>query len=280
MDSGTILLMLAVLSLVGFIITEFLVDPGNRPLRQVIGVIFMVPTLFLCGLGGILYLRDHKVIMLPDVGLGLGTPAPSLDSLADDFSNPQNQPGYDPNLWFCDGCNTYDTRVENDSLRFGIDSEGHTEVTSIRAFQPDHIRYLEGKLKMSEYNGPVAGDVHLMLHTDISSGWWQAVCAISGAEPGFLCQIMKGVEIIPTIEYTTRFVPVSYGEWHTAKIELNPDSFELRFYLDDQMLGAVTPADANELRGKTFTAQFGVASYFQSRHIVAYVDDIFLSTTP
>ena len=284
MDFSTLSFILALLGLLALIITEFLVDPNSRVLRRVIGVVFITVTIFFCVLGGVLYARDHNIFILPVPGVGgpLGTPTTSLVSLSDDFNDARNGLGYNPNLWFCEGCESYDTRIENGSLRFGIDSDGHSEVISYAALQPDHIQYLEGRLKLSEYEGPDAGEVHLMLHTEISSGWWQTICSMGNesASPGFVCAVEKGAAIVPSIEYITRYMPVKFGEWHTAKIELNPNSFELRFYFDDHLLGAVTPADADELKTKAFTTQFGISSYFESRHIVAYVDDIFLSTIP
>jgi hypothetical protein len=284
MDSATISLILAVLGLVVVIVTEYLVDPGNRELRRVLGVFFMSLTIFFGGLGGILYLRDHNVFVLPLLGRGaVGTPTASLVSLSDAFNNAQNTPGFDTNLWFCEGCDANDTRIENGAIRFGIDGDGRTEVTSYAAFQPDRIQYLEGRLNLSEYEGQAGGGgVYLMLHTELSSGWWQTKCSISGApSPLFLCTITKGVESLTTaFEYGTDYWGVHYGEWHTAKIELNPYSFELRFYLDDQLLGVATPEDANELKSKTFTTRFGIYSSFNVKHMVAYIDDIFLSTAP
>jgi hypothetical protein len=47
-----------------------------------------------------------------------------------------------------------------------------------------------------------------------------------------------------------------------------------------QVLDRYLREKADELKTKAFTTQFGISSYFESRHIIAYVDDIFLSTIP
>jgi hypothetical protein len=77
-------------------------------------------------------------------------------------------------------------------------------------------------------------------------------------------------------------VTINYGEWHTARIEITPGTFELRFYLDDKLIGTHIPQDAKELlKNQHLKAQIGIYTYSGDySHTIGYFDNVLVSITP
>lgn len=205
--------------------------------------------------------------------------------LSDDFNDSSYFQGYNTNLWTCYGCESGSITQEDGSIRFEINGITGISVQTQSSWQASQIGYIQGKFKITEYDGADNGDVHLVLGTNLESGWWQTLCYIEGKQNSTKLSFTCSVVTVDSnkqekYEYFSESTSVNYGDWHTAKIELNPNTMELRFYFDDKMLGQHTPANADELKDKNLKAQFGVSSNNTSRHIVASVDDVLIVQVP
>lgn len=67
---------------------------------------------------------------------------------------------------------------------------------------------------------------------------------------------------------------VGHGEWHTFRIEINPDTMTVTYYIDGQLGGSHTPPDANLIKTGKFTV--GIGNWRESTDgiITGYIDDV------
>ncbi len=218
-------------------------------------------------------------------------PTPTLSSppsqilLSEDFSDELSLRGYNTDKWTCNECARGIVTQKNDAIQFEIDGITGIAVKSQSSWQASQIGYIQAKLMISEYKGADNGDVSLSLGTKLDSGWWQTFCYIEGKQNStklsYTCSIVKiDNNNQEKYEYLSDSVSVNFGEWQTAKIEFYTNSMEIRFYLNDKLIGQHIPDDANELRNSQLNAQFGVSSNTTSRLMIANVDDVIIIKAP
>jgi hypothetical protein len=160
-------------------------------------------------------------------------------------------------------------------------------LSSKPSWPSSQVGYLEGKLKLMKDEKNGNGTVDLSLHTTLASKFWQTGCLITPSGLS-LTQAEFGCEIFTVdaqrqwnYEYRTPTTVMDYGEWHTMKIELMPNTFELRFYLDDKLIGQHMPKDASELKDMNLTAQLGIYTYDgKDGHLIAYANDVLVAPIP
>ncbi len=210
-----------------------------------------------------------------------------LDSFLDNFGEPI---GYDSNLWDCNNCQVGIISSENSALRFEVSgTDMGLNLSSKPSWPSSRIKYIQGNLMLANDGEPWYETVDLSLHATLASVFWQTGCLIttsaySSTQAEFSCEIFtvdiqqqrmyEKVNISPII--------VNYGDWHTAKIEITPDTFELRFYFDGKLIGTHTPQNADELlKNQHLKAQIGIYTYSRDySHMIAYFDDVLVSIVP
>lgn len=159
-------------------------------------------------------------------------------------------------------------------------------LSSRSSWPSSQVGYIKGRLKLIKDKNNGNGTVDLSLHMTLASKYWQTGGFITPSQFS-LTQAEYGCEIFTVdaqkqwkYEYYTPATAVAYGEWHTTKIELMPNTFELRFYLDDKLFGQHMPMDANELKSMKLTAQIGIYTSGKYGHVVAYADDAIVTAVP
>jgi hypothetical protein len=76
-------------------------------------------------------------------------------------------------------------------------------------------------------------------------------------------------------EYSTPAVPVSYDTWQTVRIEFDPTTARLHFYLNNVLVASYLPQDAAALVGSnTFWPQVSVWNGEADAMATRYVDDV------
>ena len=76
-------------------------------------------------------------------------------------------------------------------------------------------------------------------------------------------------------EYITPSVSGVLDTWHTARIEADPSTANLRFYLDGSLMGSYTPTDAAALRtANDLRPKVGVWNDGPDTYLTRYVDDV------
>jgi hypothetical protein len=210
-----------------------------------------------------------------------------IDSFLDNFDGPT---GYDTDLWDCNNCQVGTISSENGTLRLEVSgTDMGLNLTSKSSWPSSKIKYIQGNLMLANDEEPWYETVDLSLHATLASVYWQTGCLIttstySSTQAEFSCEIFtvdiqqqriyEKVNISPII--------VNYGDWHTVKIEITPDTFELRFYFDGKLIGTHTPQNADELlKNQHLKAQIGIYTYSRDHsHMIAYFDDVLVSIFP
>lgn len=235
-------------------------------------------------LGGIVFISLTAFGYFPSIfqPIAFTNIAPGKILLSDDFDNTAYERGYNSDIWSCNNCEVGSVSHENGTIRLEVNGANlGLNLSSKSEWSSSQIKYITGKLKLTKDEKNGNGTVDLSLHTTLTSKLWQVGCLISSSQFS-LTQAEFGCEIFTVnpqqewyYEYRTPTTIVNYGEWQEVKIEIDPKTFELSFYLDGKLIGQHTPADANEIRNMKLTAQIGIYTYNnKDGHPVANINDV------
>ena len=106
--------------------------------------------------------------------------------------------------------------------------------------------------------------MHLQIWADLKDYRWWTSCDVaaeadSPSRRTFFCHVNRAyADNTTTGEYSTPQIIVTSADWHTARIEIDPDTFKLRFYLDGTLIGSRVPLDAEQLKQTLLTPQAGI----------------------
>lgn len=114
------------------------------------------------------------------------------------------------------------------------------------------VQQIQARLKISSDRSGGWSPVQLSTWTEEINGHaWFVSCTLSGSgtssRASFRCSIFIREGNNYPNEYSTPSVSVDYESWHTVRIEMNPNTANLRFYLDNTLIGSHTPNDAAAL---------------------------------
>lgn len=206
--------------------------------------------------------------------------------LSDNFDNLTHDGKFNTDLWSCFGCNEFGVVTVsqgNGVIRLDAANKNNFEnhsggLVSQSSWLPSEIGYLEAKMKLLSTDN---GGMNILLRVPLDGkDEWATTCSIqrfSAAQAEFSCDVFSYINGKNKGEYVTESFPVKYDEWHTAKIELTPDTLELRFYFDGDLIGKHTPADANLLKAKYLRASFGI---YTDTTITGFTNDYVVSKSP
>ena len=107
---------------------------------------------------------------------------------------------------------------------------------------------------------------------------WYTECGLQG-RPGDTayahCQIAQSQGDNWNDEYQTPGIPVNYDTWYTLRIETNPATANMQFFLDNTLLGNHTPKDAAALlSANALSPRLAALNFDQGGKSTRYVDDV------
>jgi hypothetical protein len=140
------------------------------------------------------------------------------------------------------------------------------------------VAFLEGRMMLSsDHQG---GYMNLTIALNASPGgevWWSqcGLAANANGPPHALCDFTNSTR--NSQPEFSRVVPVTFDTWHVVRMEIDPEGYEISFYLDGRLIGRGIPGDSERLRGLGFARTLG--TYVESNtSITAYVD--YIKTAP
>jgi hypothetical protein len=179
--------------------------------------------------------------------------------LYDDFDDPAYDGAWNPDLWlwYTDGDYSWAKMQQlNGALVVWNTTPSTAGGTQLRmrrppSRSPQRLWFLEARMKISSDRSGGYSSVQLKGATTINGHGWTAACGLGGTpnsvQASFDCGLMvQGENLV--FEYRTTVAAVPYDAWHVARIEIIPDTSELRFYLNDTLLGTHVPDDAEGLK--------------------------------
>ena len=106
-----------------------------------------------------------------------------------------------------------------------------------------------------------------------SGEYLYAYCSLNYYGPAAFCgeqaSWLSFVDIYTTMEKTTEL-----GSWHTFRIEIDFETLEIAYYMDDQLLGSDRPAEVEGIQDATHSMYLLV--YGEGRPATGYFDDVFI----
>lgn len=116
---------------------------------------------------------------------------------------------------------------------------------------------------------------HLKLSMDLPGKEWWTECKLGtqNNEPYFRCEVFTTQNGNTESEYVTKSVVTSLNTWYTIRIEMAAQSGTIQYYLDDQLIAAYRPEDADALlSGVTLSPKIGV--WDESGQVNVSFDDV------
>ena len=107
----------------------------------------------------------------------------------------------------------------------------------------------------------------------ISTTDWSTECLIHNYSSGIYASCFDTAW--PTsngFDYQTPYIETDFGSWHTMRIEVDPSTVELNFYIDGKFVGSHIPSDADVLKNARFSFKIGTWSPYD--FVEGYVDDV------
>ena len=190
------------------------------------------------------------------------TPTSTAIAFADDFSNTRYDGRFDTSQWstYNGGAYTYTTiQQENGVMLFTKPSITGAEpgnLITVLSWSPEEFSYVEARLKVNRQHKGDTGNIGLSLAT---ANGWSVGCGFSvgTTQPTFFCNQIEP-PYTSSEYYQQSSTPAAYDQWYTVRIEIDPQTFELTFYIDGQFFDHWRPANANQLFQDKFNIVIGM----------------------
>ena len=186
--------------------------------------------------------------------------------LYDDFNDPAWDGMWNPALWHAWDTTGFDVRQENGAMVFSNPSPIEKTTTLDLQLGGEHslgqLRLFQARLKISSDRS--GGGSAVWIHFGgKAAGYddWYTECGLEG-RPGDTVYAHCQVAQSQGQEYQTPDLLVNYDTWYTLRIETDPATANMRFFLDNTLLGSHTPKNAaallnaNTLSPKTCRLEF------------------------
>jgi serine/threonine protein kinase len=147
----------------------------------------------------------------------------------------------------------------------------------------DAVTVVEARLKLDSKEHPTSqqdsGGVHLTWNANTADGkdQWVAMCELIGDttdRAGVRCHDWwnDGAQGTSVMEEGR----VNYGEWYKFRIEIDPATMRVTYFIEGDEVGSFVPVDAEKLKTARFSLNVEVWTN-SADPITGYVDDVYLS---
>jgi WD40 repeat protein len=197
--------------------------------------------------------------------------------LADDFNDPAYDGMTNSNLWAYSPYYRFITNIgqANGALVFTrstTDSEEDGQVQTSQSWSFGQVDYIEARLKVDGQHTGTDANLNLAIVQAPTGEEWFTTCAIGLDDPKpylWCIQVTNG----DSFEYERSFQTLEYDRWYTIRISMDPQTAELKYYLDGQLVGSWQPTNLNTLKKAKFIMVMG-ASAGQGTGMIGYIDDV------
>jgi hypothetical protein len=201
--------------------------------------------------------------------------------LYDDFNNPAFDGAYDPMLWALSGSGAFSPRQQNGVLVFSNASDlgSGWNCGTLRVKKPQQrtlaqLQQFEARWRFANDLTGGRATVEMNFQSwSIDGHLGTAACVIYGdygSQPILYCAVGSD-----TGEYNTGPHEVAYDTWYTIRIEADPLTANLRFYLDNNLIGNYTPRQAADwLAADDFRSYLAACNRDSGTFSTRYLDDV------
>lgn len=207
--------------------------------------------------------------------------------LYDNFNDPTYDGAYNPFLWSLSGDSAFQAQQVGGVMVLKNLTPAPAGSANLRLRLPSfrtwrQLQVFQARLKVSSDRSGGWSAVQLYISSgDVAGRGWFTQCYVGGrgsdAQATFGCE----VALQDGASYPREFVkllPVEYDRWYTARIETEPTSALMRFYLDDALVGSVMPSNAGDLlAASNFRAYISVFNGDSDSFSTRTVDDVLIT---
>lgn len=129
--------------------------------------------------------------------------------------------------------------------------------------------FIEAKIMLDSRLETENGNVAIGFYASVGE-FWVMDCGISGNSQDSMGNVF--CYISPPLEFISG-PSVEYDAWHTIRIQVNPNSTEIKAFIDGQQFASYDPGNANELRQKIFNLHLSLSQQ-QGTLTIGYIDDV------
>lgn len=204
--------------------------------------------------------------------------------LYDDFNNPAWEGSYDHAQWAFSGPSAFTTRQQAGSLVFTNTALSAEDGAALVMQQPTgrslrQLQQFEARLKVGPDHVGSYAFVDIQISGSFPGHSWWTQCRLGiwsgGTETDYVCDVATYDSGGSHFEYITPSVRGAFDTWHTARIEADPNTANLRFYFDGGLVGSYTPTDAAALRTTNdLRPKVGVWNDGPNTFLTRYADDV------
>ena len=198
--------------------------------------------------------------------------------LYDDFNDPVYEGSYNHALWVSTNPTTFQAQQRNGVL---VITNGAISAEQGGGLQMQHpslrtigqIQQYEARLRLGSDHSGGYTVIEMYIGADNVNGhWWYTACSLGGAVNQ---QITIGCRVcVPgNCEYETS-VSAAHDAWYKTRIEIDPKTTAVRFYVDEQLVGSHVPVDADALRSAQFRSDVHGWNGDANTYATRYVDDV------
>jgi tRNA A-37 threonylcarbamoyl transferase component Bud32 len=195
----------------------------------------------------------------PPTATPTASPTPGPVLLEEKFNSAETAGGYDLAKWYDGTQKSAQIQKDGEALRILLNGEGGAGIGSKAGWPASEVGSVEVDLRVLDYQqGTSVYDViRLTTPASQTDTYWTAACEIQSwpTSGGLLysCGVypLNAKNDLPA-EYVTRFIPVEAGKWYHARMALNPETSELKFYLDGVLIGQHAFQNAETIRQDRF----------------------------
>ena len=198
---------------------------------------------------------------------------------AADFSDPAYDGAFDTNQWAFPSYYRFYTVIKQENgavvfSRLPADGEEDGQIQTKASWSVGEFSYVEAKFKVSGEHEGNGGNLNIAMALPSNSpDIWYTTCGISLDDPRpylWCIQVSSGQ---PPYDYDRTLRSMEYDRWYTVRIEMDPQTAELSFYVDGQLLDRWQPDDVEWLMQQKLILITG-ASAAKGTGMTGYVDDV------
>jgi hypothetical protein len=186
------------------------------------------------------------------------TPTSTAIVFGDDFSDTRFDGTFNSGQWSLYGVAYTTIKQVDGALLFTKSSTNGPEngklITTL-SWSPKQFSYIEARIKVNQQHKGNMGNINIWLEKDS----WYVGCGflVGTTQPVFFCN-QDEAPFTSADYYQESSSYAAYDRWYTVRIEIDPKTFELTFYLDGKYFGHWRPANADQLLNDKFNIVIGL----------------------
>ncbi len=207
------------------------------------------------------------------------TPTATIDAdptVYDNFNNPANDGNFNKTRWeFFNPEGICSVAQRKGAMTFSMNSsntDGGCFLFGPKDISGDRLQLFEAKMQISTFKEGYVNTKLTMASNGFSGGGW-IQCGIQ-AQQAFNAYIIAYISV--TKQETTEFertYPIEYNRWYTIRSEVDPNSMTFSCFVDNNLIGTVTPEDAPKLK-TSFFKRYIQTFISPNSSATTFVDDV------